>query len=299
MLSKFSHLSNLRVNYELGKKTWFGSGGNCLFFYEANSFKNLITILRIYKRFMPVLILGCGSNILIRDGGFKGLVIKLGKNFKEIKFDQSNCILSLGSAVKDIEISKFCLQNNISGFEFLSGIPGTIGGNLKMNAGCFGAQISDNLIDCNILNKNYKIEKLTKKELNFSYRKSSFSNDQIIINARFKTFHSDKKLIKKRLEEISRKRKKSQPVSSRTGGSTFTNPPHHSAWKLIDSIDFRGKRHGGASVSELHSNFLINDDSATSLDIEILGEEIKYKVWKKFKINLDWELLRIGEFKKI
>ena len=168
-----------------------------------------------------------------------------------------------------------------------------------MNAGCFGAQISDNLIDCNILNKNYKIEKLTKKELNFSYRKSSFSNDQIIINARFKTFHSDKKLIKKRLEEISRKRKKSQPVSSRTGGSTFTNPPHHSAWKLIDSIDFRGKRHGGASVSELHSNFLINDDSATSLDIEILGEEIKYKVWKKFKINLDWELLRIGEFKKI
>ena len=299
MFSKFSHLSNLKVNYELGKKTWFGSGGNCLFFYEANSFNNLITILRICKRFMPVLILGCGSNVLIRDGVFKGLVIKLGKNFKEIKFDQSNCILSLGSAVKDIEISKFCLQNNISGFEFLSGIPGTIGGNLRMNAGCFGAQISDNLIDCNILNKNYEIEKLTKKELSFSYRKSSFSNDQIIINARFKIFHSDRKLIKKRLEEISRKRKKSQPVSSRTGGSTFTNPPHHSAWKLIDSIEFRGRSHGGASVSKLHSNFLINNDSATSLDIEILGEEIKYKVWKKFKINLDWELLRIGEFKKI
>ena len=202
-----------------------------------------------------------------------------------------------GSAIKDIEISKFA-QNNISDLNFFSGIPGTIGGNLKMNAGCFGAQISDNLIDCNILNKNYEIEKLTKKEWNFSYRKSSFSNDQIIINARFKTFHSDKKLIEKRLEEISRKRKKSTCIIENSG-SNFTNPPHHSAWKLIDSIKFRGKRHGGASVSKLHSNFLINNDSATSLDIEILGEEIKNEVWKSFYINLDWELLRIGEFKKI
>ncbi len=287
------------INYELGKKTWFGSGGNCSFFFKTNSLKQLRAVLKIGKKILPIFILGAGSNILVRDGGFKGLVIKLGNDFKKIEFNDNKNILSVGSAAKDIDVSKFCLENSISGFEFLSGIPGTIGGNLKMNAGCFGHQISDRLLDCTILDKNLKIKKLEKKNIYFKYRESSFSDEDIIIEARFLAKKSQKVQIKKKLLEISKKRKKSQPINYRTGGSTFTNPPSHFAWKLIDAAKFRGKRLGGARVSKLHSNFLINENLATSMDIELLGEEIRKSVWNKFKIKLNWELMRIGEFKKI
>ena len=142
-------------------------------------------------------------------------------------------------------------------------------------------------------------KKISKKNINFNYRNSSFSNEDVIVEASFIAKRSHKEIIKKKMLEISIQRKKSQPVSSRTGGSTFVNPPSHSAWKLIDSVKFKGKRLGGAKVSDLHSNFLINDNFATSMDIELLGEEIRQSVWNKFKINLNWELMRIGEFKKI
>ncbi|MAI76875.1 MAG: UDP-N-acetylenolpyruvoylglucosamine reductase [Pelagibacteraceae bacterium TMED65] len=299
MLNKLFHLSSVKFNYELGKKTWFGSGGNCKIFYNVDTVDQLKCILKTYRKFFPILVIGGGSNLLIRDGGFSGVVIKLGKSFKEIKVSNKNSILSVGAAVKDLEVSRFCLINNISGFEFLSGIPGTIGGNLKMNAGCFGAQISDNLIDCTIVDKQLNLKILKKNEIDFSYRKSSFSSQHIIIEARFKINQGDKKLIKKKINEISNKRKKTQPIASRTGGSTFTNPPKHSAWKLIDAIKYRGKKIGGAKVSEVHSNFLINENLASSLDIELLGEEIKNKVWNQFEVELNWELLRVGKFKKI
>ena len=164
MLNKLFHLSSVKFNYELGKKTWFGSGGNCKIFYNVDTVDQLKCILKTYRKFFPILVIGGGSNLLIRDGGFSGVVIKLGKSFKEIKVSNKNSILSVGAAVKDLEVSRFCLINNISGFEFLSGIPGTIGGNLKMNAGCFGAQISDNLIDCTIVDKqlNLKLKDLAK-----------------------------------------------------------------------------------------------------------------------------------------
>ncbi len=289
----------LKYNYQFGKKTWFGSGGNCRFFLKVNSLRQLKTTLKIGKRVLPIFILGSGSNILVRDGGFKGIVIKLGSDFKKIEFDNKENILSIGSAAKDLDVSRFCLENNITGFEFLSGIPGTIGGNLKMNAGCFGYQISDQLLDCTIIDRNLETKKIAKQNINFDYRKSSFTNEDVIINAKFIVKRSNKETIKKKIHEISKLRKKSQPVSTRTGGSTFTNPPSQSAWKLIDSVKFRGKRIGGARVSNLHSNFLINDNHATSMDIELLGEEIRQSVWNKFKINLNWELMRIGEFKKI
>ena len=168
-----------------------------------------------------------------------------------------------------------------------------------MNAGCYGNQISDNLIDCTIIDEKLNKKILKKSEIDFYYRKSSFDNEHIIIEARFKIQKGNKFQIKKKISIISDKRKKSQPVSTRTGGSTFQNPSSCPAWKLIDEIDFRGKRMGGAKVSNLHSNFLINYNNASSLDLEILGEEIKNKVWEKRKINLKWELIRIGEFKKV
>ena len=299
MNNKSSLLKSLKFNYQLGKKTWFGTGGNCNLFLEVNSINQLINTIRVAKKFLPILVIGSGSNVIIRDGGFKGIVIKLGGNFKKIEIDNNYSVLSLGAGTKDSEVAKFCVEKNISGFEFLSGIPGTIGGNIKMNAGCYGNQISDNLIDCTIIDEKLNKKIIKKKEIDFHYRKSSFDDGQIIIEARFKIQKCNKSEIKKKISTISDKRKKSQPVSSRTGGSTFTNPTSYPAWKLIDEIDYRGKQLGGAKVSNLHSNFLINYKNASSLDLEMLGEEIKSKVWEKRRINLKWELIRIGEFKKV
>ena len=299
MNNKLSLLKSLKFNYQLGKKTWFGTGGNCNLFLEVNSINQLINTIRIAKKFLPILVIGSGSNVIIRDGGFKGIVIKLGGNFKKIEIDNNYSVLSLGAGTKDSEVTKFCVEKNISGLEFLSGIPGTIGGNIKMNAGCYGNQISDNLIDCTIIDEKLNKKVVKKKEIDFHYRKSSFHDGQIIIEARFKIQKCNKSEIKKKISTISDKRKNSQPVSSRTGGSTFTNPTSYPAWKLIDEIDYRGKQLGGAKVSNLHSNFLINYKNASSLDLEMLGEEIKNKVWERKRINLKWELIRIGEFKKV
>ncbi len=299
MIFNFSISQIMKLNYELGKKTWFGTGGNCSLFFEPKSINQLILILKFSRKFFKILIIGSGSNLIIRDGGYDGVVIKLKGEFSKIKFCENNLILSVGAGVKDSEISKFCLDKGISGLEFLSGIPGTIGGNLKMNAGCYGEQISDRLIDCTIIDKNLKIKVLKKDKINFEYRKSSFPNDHIIILARFKMNKLNKEKIKQKVLRISNYRRKSQPVANRTGGSTFTNPNTIPAWKLIDKINFRGKRQGGAKVSNLHSNFIINDNDASSLDIEILGEEIKRTVWEKQRIKLVWELQRIGKFKKV
>ncbi len=299
MNNKSSLLKSLKFNYQLGKKTWFGTGGNCNLFLEVNSINQLINTIRIARKFLPIFIIGSGSNVIIRDGGFKGIVIKLGGTFRKIEIDNGNSVLSVGAGSKDSEVAKFCVEKNISGLEFLSGIPGTIGGNIKMNAGCYGNQISDNLIDCTIIDENLNKKIVKKKEIDFHYRKSSFDNGQIIIEARFKVKKCKISQIKKKVSTISDKRKKTQPVSSRTGGSTFTNPTSYPAWKLIDEINYRGKQLGGAKVSNLHSNFLINYKNASSLDLEMLGEDIKKKVWEKRRINLKWELIRIGKFKKV
>lgn len=299
MKSKLSQILPFKINYPLGRKTWFGSGGKCFLFVKVKSSKQLRLVMKMSNFFFPTLILGCGSNLLVRDGGFQGVVIKLVGDFIRIKFDEKKSILTIGSGVKDYDVSKFCVENCITGFEFLSGIPGTIGGNLKMNAGCYGDEISDNLIDCTLLNKDLKIITLVKDQIDFKYRKSSLKDNQVIISARFKTKKLKKEKIKQKINTIYKKRKITQPIGNRTGGSTFANPPNNFAWNLIDDIKFRGKKIGGAKVSEKHSNFLINERSATSLDIELLGEEIKRMVWEKFKIKLEWELLKIGEFKKI
>ena len=291
--------NNLKFNYEVGKKTWFGTGGVTKVFLLIDKIKTLQILMKFTPKAVPLLVLGAGSNILIRDGGFKGLTIKLGMDFRQIDFKKKDMILELGSGVKDSEISKFCLQNSISGFEFLKGIPGTIGGNIYMNAGCYGNNISELFLSCKILTRQGKIKELEKKQIEFGYRNSSIDKNAIILSAKFIAKKGMKKLISKKLNEISRVRIDSQPVASRTGGSTFKNPPNESAWKLIEKINYRGKRLGGALVSKHHPNFMINESLASSLDIELLGEEIKEKVWEKFKVNLDWEIKRVGRFKKI
>lgn len=299
MTSFFKDLKNLKFNYKLGKKTWFGSGGNSTFFIEINSVASLQKLLKLVPYFVPIFVLGAGSNIIVRDGGFNGLTIKLSGILKKINYNKSKRILTIGGAAKDSTISRFCEQNSITDFEFLRGIPGTLGGNIKMNAGCYGKTISDNLLDCNVISRNGKVSNLKKEEIKFSYRKTSLDNDLIITSANFKVKLFKKKQISDKIKKIIKKRSSSQPVNYRTGGSTFKNPPNQSAWKLIDKINYRGKSIGDASVSEKHANFLINNNYAKSIDLEILGEEIREKVKKKYNINLDWELLRIGKFKKI
>ena len=296
---KIRDLFQIRLNYEIGKKSWFGTGGKALVFFKANSTVGLKRLIKLLPSKVPLLIVGACSNIIIRDGGYKGIVIKLGNEFKNIKFDKRNMILKIGAAAKDSEISKFCLDHSIGGFEFLSGIPGTLGGNIKMNAGCYGNEICSNLSKCILLKKNGKLTLLNRHEIIFGYRKSSITNEDIILEAEFKVRFKNKEMIANKIKKIVSERKKTQPIASRTGGSTFSNPKSEMAWKLIDKIKFRGKKYGGALVSEKHSNFLINYDNASSLDLEILGEEIRQKIFEEFNIKLDWELKRIGEFKKI
>lgn len=299
MISFLNNLKSLKFNYKLGKKTWFGTGGNSFFYIEINSENNLKKLLKLLPYSIPIFVLGAGSNIIIRDGGFNGLTIKLTGSFKKISYSKEENILTIGGAVKDSTISKFCENNSITDFEFLRGIPGTLGGNIMMNAGCYGKTISDNLIGCNVINRNGKIAYLKKEEINFSYRKVSIDDTSIVTSADFKVKNYCKNKIKKKIMKISAVRSSTQPINFRTGGSTFKNPPNQSAWKLIDKINYRGKKIGNASVSEKHANFLINNNYARSLDLEILGEEIKEKVKEKYNVNLDWELLRIGKFKKI
>ncbi len=295
----FKDLVGIKVNYDIGKKTWFGTGGKAKILLVINNLKSLNFLLKLVPKSKPIFLLGAGSNVIVRDGGIDGITIKLGKDFKRIDYIKEKKIINIGSAAKDLDISKFCYENSIGNFEFLRGIPGTLGGNIKMNAGCYGSSISDELISCTIIKRNGNIEELQKQHLRFDYRFSSIPRDSIVIDAKFKAITKDKKIIKRMLKKITDERIFSQPINSRTGGSTFKNPPTEPAWKLIDKINFRGKIKGGAKVSDIHTNFLINNGNANSLDLELLGEEIKSKVKKKYNINLDWELIRVGKFKKI
>ena len=292
-------ISKIKLNYELGKKTWFGTGGNTTLFLEVDSSSSLKKIIKLLPRKFPIFIVGAGSNVIVRDGGFRGLTLKLTGEFKKIDFNKKNKTLKIGGGLKDHKISNFCYENSIRNFEFLRGIPGTLGGNIKMNAGCFGKTISDNLIKCRILNRKGEEICLNRDDIEFSYRRSDIPINSFILDAEFNVKLSSKKYILEKTNKILETRTKSQPVKNRTGGSTFKNPPNESAWKLIDKINYRGKKIGDASVSKKHTNFLINNNNAKSLDLEMLGEEIRDSVKKKFNINLDWELKRIGEFKKI
>ena len=295
---KFFNKYNFSFNYDLGSKTWFGTGGKCLCFITSDSERVIRIILKYFKKIFPVFIIGAGSNLIVRDGGINGIVIKLGKAFSKITLYKNKSILQIGGAAKDYQISKFCLENNITGFEYLIGIPGTLGGNLKMNAGCHGQEISDNFLECVVINSKGKKIVKKKRDISFGYRSSTLGDD-IVISAKFRVKYGKKNKINDKIKCIIKYRKKSQPFGVKTGGSTFSNPKNNSAWRLIDAIEYRGKTSGGAKVSERHSNFFINSNSATSLDLELLGEDIRAKVWDKYKIKLEWEIVRIGKYKKI
>ncbi len=289
-------LKNIKINYNVGKKTWFGSGGNCLLFCEAENVEQLKFLFKIVPKKYPLFILGLGSNIIFRDGFYKGVVIKLGKEFKNISHNKE--ILKVGCGVKDFDLANYCLENSITNFEFLIGIPGTIGGGLRMNSSCYGSCISENLRSIKVLDDKRKILIMKKEDILFNYRENTLPKKFIFLEAEFFIKFKKKNFIKRKMDEIKKMRKKTQPIGVRTGGSTFKNPKNLRAWEIIEKVGLRDKIVGGAKVSNKHSNFIINFQNASSLDLEILGEEIKKVVNEKTGVKLLWEIERIGDFEK-
>ena len=284
--------SNILLNYDMRKSTWFRAGGNALGYVIVNSISDLKTIIS-YADQIKYYIIGVGSNLLVRDGGFDGLIIKLGKNFNKIKISKN--MLSVGAGVLDVNLAKFALKNSIKDFEFFSGIPGTIGGAIKMNAGCYGSQTADNLKRILAINKLGKTEYLTKDVLELKYRSSNLSNELIVLKADFIYKHSSASEIIEKKNYIKLKREGSQPIKEKTSGSTFKNPSGKYAAVLIEQAGCKGMKNGGASVSTIHANFIINNGEATALDIENLGKKIIIKVKEKFGITLEWEIKIIGK----
>ena len=283
--------SNIFLDYDMRKSTWFRAGGNALGYVIVNNISDLKTIIS-YSDQIQYYIVGVGSNLMVRDGGFEGLIIKLGKNFNKIKINKNT--LSVGASVLDVNLAKFALQNSIKDFEFFSGIPGTIGGAIKMNAGCYGSQTADNLKRILVINKLGKIKYLTKDELELKYRSSNLTDELIVLKADFNCKYSLASEIIAKKNYIKLKRENSQPIKEKTSGSTFKNPSGEYAAVLIEKAGCKGMINGGASVSTIHSNFIINNGEATALDIENLGKKIIKQVQEKFGITLDWEIKIIG-----
>jgi UDP-N-acetylmuramate dehydrogenase len=282
---------NILLDYDMRKSTWFRAGGNALGYVIVNNISDLKTIFS-YANQIKYYIVGVGSNLMIRDGGFDGLIIKLGKNFNKIKINKDT--LSVGAGVLDVNLAKFALKNSIKDFEFFSGIPGTIGGAIKMNAGCFGSQTADILKRILVINKLGKIKYLTKNELGLKYRSSNLTDDLVVLKADFICKYSSASEIIEKQNYIKLERESSQPIKEKTSGSTFKNPPGEYAAVLIERAGCKGMKNGGASVSTIHSNFIINNGEATALDIENLGKKIIKQVQEKFGITLEWEIKIIG-----
>lgn len=280
-------------NVNLSKHTWFGVGGPAEIMYIPEDIEDLCYFLRARPYNIPICLIGGGSNLLIRDGGIPGVVIKLDSSFfRKIEFHSNSITCFAG--LKNIELRKVLLENNLGGLEFLCSIPGCIGGSIKTNAGCFGKCIKDVLLSATIVNGIGQVKEITPDDLQLSYRNSLFPDDWIIISITLKTEKTPKEEIAKILDEHKQYRIKNQPYNQKTAGSTFKNPEGLRAWELIKKSGCADLQVGGAKVSDKHCNFLINTGSATAADIEELGETIIKKVKAHTSITLEWEVKRMG-----
>ena len=281
----------LSVNADIASSSWFKVGGPAEVLYEPADEIDLLGFMVNLDPEIPILVIGASSNILIRDGGIRGVVIKLGNYFKGIKL--LNNQLLVGAYIHNMMLAKYANNNDLLGYDFLSGIPGTLGGSIKMNAGCYGKEMSDIVIKVKIIDRFNGPLIMSVKDLNFKYRESNLPNEAIITSAYLK---ADKENYYNAniSTDIKNKRLKSQPITELTGGSTFKNPSGFKAWELIDKAGCRGLSVGGAKISEMHTNFIINFNNATAKDIETLGNEVIKKVFNNSGITLDWEVLRVG-----
>lgn len=283
-----------KLNYKLAHLTWFKVGGPAKVLFKPEDIRDLISFLKQNNGKLPIVILGTGSNIIIRDQGIEGVVIKLGRNFTEIKKTVDGN-LSVGAGCLNYNLAKFCQTNSIQGLEFLIGIPGTIGGGIAMNAGAYGSEFKDIVIAVEAVDINGKLKVIPMEKFGFSYRKNNLSPNLIFTKAILKSQIGDIVSITNRVNKIIAMRISTQPVNEKTSGSTFVNPKGLKAWELIDKVGLRGFKIGGAGVSPMHCNFMINYGNATAEDIEKLGEYIREKVKENSGVQLEWEIRRIGK----
>jgi UDP-N-acetylmuramate dehydrogenase len=279
----------------LGPFTWFRVGGPADVIFLPADEDDLAGFLRDLDPSIPVTLLGVGSNTLVRDGGVDGVVIRLGKPFAAIEPRGENRIYA-GAAALDAVVAREAGKAGIAGLEFYRGVPGSIGGALVMNAGCYGSETKDVLVEAYALTRGGERITLSLEDMQYSYRKSARAAAEplIFLGGLFEGRADEPAAIEARMDEITARREQTQPIREKTGGSTFKNPPGHSSWKLVDDVGWRGKLFGGAMFSPLHANFLINTGEATAADLEGLGEAVRADVKQKFGVQLDWEIKRIG-----
>ena len=279
-------------NALLAPLTWFKTGGAAAMLFEPADVSDLSEFLADLTPACPVLPLGLGSNLIVRDGGYVGAVIRLGKAFAQLSIEGE--LVRAGAGAPGIAVASAARDASLSGLQFLRGIPGTAGGAVRMNAGAYGRDVADILVEATIVRRSGAVETLSASAFGFSYRHSALPEGDIVVEALFRGTPGDKAAITAEMDRIAAEREASQPLRSRTGGSTFKNPPDQKAWALIDAAGCRGLRLGGAQVSEKHTNFLINTGDATSADIEALGDEVRARVLAHSGIELEWEIARVG-----
>ncbi len=282
-----------KANAPLSELTWFRVGGPAEVLFTPADEDDLVHFLSSAPSDVPVRVIGVGSNTLVRDGGVAGVVIRLGRGFGAISIEDGHRIRA-GTAVPDVKVAKAALDAGIAGLSFYRGIPGTIGGALRMNGGAYGRETCDVLIEAVAIDRHGARHVLSNEDMGFSYRHSTVPDSMIFVEALFQGEPGDAEAIAAEMKSITEARESTQPVRSRTGGSTFKNPEGYKAWQLIDSAGCRGLKVGGASVSEKHCNFLINEGEATAADLETLGETVRRRVSETSGIQLDWEIKRIG-----
>jgi len=276
----------------LGGLTWFRVGGPAELLFRPADIDDLATFLAALPDEVPVTVIGVGSNLLVRDGGVPGVVIRLTGPFAEVTI--ADDVVQAGAAALDLTVAMTALETSVAGLEFLSGVPGTIGGALRMNAGAFGGEMKDVSLGASALDRSGRLHHLAPAELGFGYRSCQVPDAWIFLSATLQGRAGDKDAISHRMAEIRTAREAAQPTRARTGGSTFANPPGAKAWELIDRAGCRGLVRGGAMISEKHCNFLINTGDATAADIEDLGEDVRRRVLESSGIDLHWEIRRIG-----
>jgi UDP-N-acetylmuramate dehydrogenase len=283
----------LVANAPLSDVTWLRVGGPAQVLYSPADVDDLAGFLDRCPRHIPITVIGVGSNLLVRDGGVPGVVIRLGRGFNEIR-TASETEIAAGAAVPDVRLAQAAADAGIAGLAFYRGIPGSVGGALRMNAGAHGRETREVVKQVRGVSRDGAIHVYSNAEMGFVYRSSGIAPDVIFLDAVFECSRGDPAEIRREMQDVADYREAHQPIKSRTGGSTFKNPPGQSAWKLIDTAGCRGLRVGGAHMSEMHCNFLINDQNATAADIETLGETVRRRVFETSGIELEWEIKRIG-----
>ncbi|EJL29460.1 UDP-N-acetylmuramate dehydrogenase [Novosphingobium sp. AP12] len=282
----------LTANAPLAPLVWFKAGGHAQWLFEPKDLADLQDFLAHLDPSVPVMALGLGSNMIVRDGGVPGVVIRLGKAFAKVTAD--GVTLTCGGGASGILVSSTARDAGVAGVEFLRSIPGTVGGFVRMNGGAYGGEVKDILIDCDVVLRDGSLVTLANADLGYTYRHSELPEGAVVVSARFEGKAGDPADIQAEMDRISAAREASQPLRSKTGGSTFKNPEGHKAWQLVDEAGCRGLQIGGAQVSEKHTNFLLNTGEATSTQIEDLGEEVRRRVRDRSGVELEWEIQRVG-----